>query len=165
MDSKIIQKISLARIELEKNPANITFGQLKKGIENSDEELEKRIGVYSDFLKITNGARCGSIDLWSHNDLQRNQFILFDRQNSKKSLISIGQILYEPLILDINNQNVYTFKRGDESSTPMTFIRDFEYFLNNYVFGEKYGEIIPDYENDEWFLFLKNKHSKIKRLL
>ncbi|MCM0665512.1 hypothetical protein [Flavobacterium tyrosinilyticum] len=81
------------------------------------------------------------------------------RQNEKKSLISIGQILYEPLILDTISGNVYIFSRDDDDEMPMTKRGDLEYFLINYVFGDKYQEIIPDYEGDEWMLFLK--HNKI----
>lgn len=154
MNTKLLQTITLVKRELDKSPDSIIFAQLKPGIKIGDAEI-KKIGVYSGFLEITNGARFGSIDLWSLDDLKRNQFVLLDRQNSKESLISIGQILYEPLVLDISDQSVYTFKQDDDSNIPMTFIGDFDYFLSNYVFGERYGEIIPDYDNDEWVLFLK----------
>jgi hypothetical protein len=155
MNTQLLQTIALVKKELDKNPASIIFAQLKSGIKIGDAEIEK-IGVYSEFLEITNGARFGAIELWSYDDPKRNQFVLYDRQNSNESVISIGQILYEPLILDISDQSVYTFKQDDDSDIPMTFIGDFDYFLSNYVFGERYGEIIPDYDSDEWILFLKN---------
>jgi len=154
MNTKLLQTINLVKKELDKNPDSIIFAKLKFGLKIGDIEIEK-IGVYSEFLKITNGARFGSIDLWNYDDLKRNQFVLHDRQNSKESLISIGQILYEPLILDINDQSVYTFKQDDDPDIAMTFIGDFDSFLSNYVFGEWYGKIIPDYDSDQWILFLK----------
>jgi hypothetical protein len=155
MNTELHQTITLIKKELDKTHASIIFAQLKSGIKLGAAEIEK-LGVYSEFLDITNGARFGAIDLWSYDDLTRNQFVLHDRQNSKESLISIGQILYEPIILDINDQKVYTFKLDDDSDIPMTFIGGFDYFLRNYVFGERYGEILPDYDSDEWIIFLKD---------
>jgi len=155
MNTKLVQTLRLVKHELDKTPASIIFAQLTPGIKIEDTGMEK-LGVYSQFLEITNGARFGSIDFWSYDGLKKNQFILQERQNSKDSLISIGQILYEPLILNIVDQSVYTFKQDDDSAIPMTFIGDFDYFLTAYVFGERYQEMIPDYDNDQWILFLKS---------
>lgn len=155
MDTKLFHTINLVKKELDKDPASIIFAQLKPGVKVSDDEAEK-MGVYSDFLEVTNGSRFGAIDLWSYGDWKTNQFVLHNRQNAQGSLISIGQILYEPLVLDINDQSVYTFRQYEGQDVPMTLIGDFDYFLKNYVFGERYGEIIPDYDTDEWILFLKS---------
>jgi len=154
MNTKLLQIFELVKNELDKNPASIIFAQLKLGIELEEEAVEK-IGAYSEFLEVTNGARFGAIDFWSYDDLKRNQYTLHERQNSNGSLIAIGQILYEPLVLDIADQSVYTFKQDDDAVVPMTFLGDFDDFLSTYVFGEKYQKIIPDYDNDEWILFLK----------
>jgi len=154
MNTQLHQTLKLVKNELDKNPDSIVFAQLKPGIKVEGRAMEK-IGAYSEFLEVTNGARFGSIDFWSYDGLKKNQFVLHEQQNSKDSLISIGQILYEPLILDIIDQSIYTFKQDDDPDIPMTFISDFDYFLSNYVFGERYHEIIPDYDNDEWILFLK----------
>lgn len=154
MNTELLQTFKLVKNELDKNPASIVFAQLKHGIKFEEAAIEK-IGAYSEFLEVTNGARFGAIDFWSYDDLGRNQFVLHERQNSNGSLIAIGQILYEPLVLDTVDKSVYTFKQDDDSALPMTFIGDFDHFLSHYVFGEKYQEIIPDYDSDEWILFLK----------
>ena len=155
MNTILLQTFNLVKNELDKNPASIVFAQLKPGIKIDEEEAIEKIGAYSEFLEVTDGARFGGIDFWNYDVLTRNQFMLHERQNSKDSLLSIGQILYEPLVLDIADQSVYTFKQDDDSAIPMTFIGGFDDFLSQYVFGEKYQEIIPDYDSDEWILFLK----------
>lgn len=155
MNTILLQTFKLVKNELDKNPASVIFAQLKPGIKIDEEEAIKKNDAYSEFLKVTDGARFGAIDFWSYDDLKRNQFVLHERQNSNGTLLSVGQILYQPLILDSADQSVYTFKQDDDLAIPLTFIGDFDDFLSTYVFGEKYQEIIPDYNGDEWILFLK----------
>lgn len=155
MDKRLLDIINLVKHELDRDPASIIFAQLRQGLNLTRDEILKT-SAYSDFLEVTNGARFGSIDLWSYENLKRSQFVLLDRQNTQGSLLAIGQVLYVPLILDTSNHSVYTFKQDEELDVPMKFLGEFDDFLNNYVFGKKYGEIIPDYETDEWILFLKS---------
>lgn len=153
--NKINVIITNVKKELEKDSSSIIYAQFSSGLKGINRENASSIGVYYDFLQVCNGCRCGIIDLWDYDNLSRNEWVIEQRQNEKKSLISIGQILYEPLILDTISGDVYTFSRDDDDETPMIKIGDFEYFLINYVFGEKYQQIIPYSEDDEWTLFLK----------
>lgn len=111
-----------------------------------------KLGEYYNLLRLTNGARCGDIDLWSYSELEKNQFVLSNIQDEKESWLSIGQILYEPLIINRFNGNVYKYIVDEDS---MICFGKFNFFLKNSVLGSGYCNIIRNSENDDWFLFLK----------
>ncbi|WP_421662224.1 hypothetical protein [Lysinibacillus telephonicus] len=137
---------------LKEDPSSIVFGELNDGIGEINEAAILKLGKYYDFLSLTNGARCGDIDFWSYNDLEKNQYVLSDIQDERESWLSIGQILYEPLLINKFDGIVYEFIVDDGS---MNSFGELEFFLKNYVFGPSYCKVIPNSENDDWFLFLK----------
>lgn len=156
MNDEIKKIIDCLKEGLKEDSSNIVFGKLNDGIVAVNEVNSLKIGKYSDLLKGTNGARCGDIDLWSYSELERNQYVLSDIQDEKESWLSIGQILYEPLIINRFDGNVYILIM-DEDSTMMNCFGELDFFLKNYVFGSGYCEIIPNSEEDDWYLFLKMK--------
>lgn len=156
MNEDIKKIIDCLKEGLKEDPSNIVFGKLNDGIVGVNENVSLEWGGYHELLKITNGARCGDIDLWSYSELERNQYVLSDIQDEKESWLSIGQILYEPLIINRFDGNVYRLIM-DEDGSMMNYFGDLEFFLKKYVFGSGYCEIIPDSEEDDWFLFLKKK--------
>lgn len=139
---------------LQEDPSTIVFGKLNDGITGIHEADSLQIGKYYDLLKITNGARCGDIDLWSYSELESHQYVLSDIQDDKESWLAIGQILYEPLIMNRFDGNVYKL---DEDGTTMNGFGELDFFLKNAVFGSGYCRVIPDSEQDDWYLFLKKK--------
>ncbi|MGM1050217.1 MAG: hypothetical protein ACQEXX_29405 [Bacillota bacterium] len=50
-----------------------------------------------------------------------------------------------------------TVYRLDEDGTTMNGFGELDFFLKNVVFGSGYCKVIPDSEQDDWFLFLKEK--------
>jgi len=128
------------------------FGKLNYGIGEMSEINTLKLGEYYNLLRLTNGARCGDIDLWSYSELEKNQFVLSNIQDEKESWLSIGQILYEPLIINRFNGNVYKYIVDEDS---MICFGKFNFFLKNSVLGSGYCNIIRNSENDDWFLFLK----------
>lgn len=155
MNEDIKKMLDRLKEALNEDPSTIVFGKLNNGITGIQEEEDSlRLGKYYDLLKLTNGARCGDIDLWSYSELERNQYVLSDMQDDKASWLSIGQILYEPLIMNRFDGTVY---RLDEDGTTMYGLGELEFFLNDVVFGSGYCKVIPDSEEDDWFLFLKKK--------
>lgn len=155
MNEAITKMLDCLKEGLKEDPSTIVFGKLNDGITGIHEEEDSlRLGKYYDLLKLTNGARCGDIDLWSYSELERNQYVLSDMQDDKASWLSIGQILYEPLIM---NRFDGTVCRLDEDGTAMYGLGELEFFLNDVVFGSGYCKVIPDSEQDDWYLFLKKK--------
>lgn len=48
------------------------------------------------------------------------------------------------------------FLRKDElDNAPIFCFESFSDLMKNYVFGKGYRDIIPDAQNDEWYIFLK----------
>jgi len=155
MNEEITKIIDCLKEGLKEDPSSIVYGKLNDGITGIDEEAGSlQIGKYYDLLRITNGARCGDIDLWSYGELERNQYVLSDMQDEEESWLSIGQILYEPLIMNRFDGNVYKL---DEDGNTMNGFGELDFFLKNDVFGSGYCKLIPDSEQDDWFLFLKEK--------
>ncbi|GAB0171123.1 SUKH-4 family immunity protein [Lysinibacillus sp. CTST325] len=152
MNEDIKKIIDCLKEGLNEDHSYIVFGKLNDGIE---EVNSLKLGKYYDLLKLTNGARCGDIDLWSYNELESNQYVLSDIQDEKESWLSIGHILYDPLIINRFDGNVYRFIMDE--GTMMNCYGEFDSFLKNYVFGSGYCKVIPNSEEDDWVLFLKER--------
>lgn len=155
MNEEITKIIDFLKEALKEDPSSIVYGKLNDGITGIHEEADSlKLGKYYDLLKVTNGARCGDIDLWSYSELERNQYVLSDMQDDKQSWLAIGQILYEPLLMNRFDGNVYKL---DEDGTTMNGFGELDFFLKNDVFGSGYCRVIPDSEQDDWYLFLEKK--------
>ncbi|POZ55840.1 hypothetical protein MKY08_13610 [Lysinibacillus sp. FSL M8-0337] len=152
MNKDIKTIIDCLKDGLKRDPSSIVFGKLNEGIGEMNEATILKLGKYYDFLRLTNGARCGDIDLWGYSELEKNQYVLSDLQDEKESWLSIGQILYEPLLINRLDGNVYEFIVDDGSKNCLG---ELDFFLKNYVFGSSYSKVIPNSEKDDWFLFLK----------
>ena len=135
-------------------PDAILIGEIPEGAESiSPEVLQYITPVHSAFLKLCNGGAFGDIILWSVEELLENQYSVPSEQ---PSWYEIGQLLYEPLFLDKHSQcvifptDVYEGIEGIEV--------DFDTFVREYIFGNKYKEKIIDYdnENDDWSAFLND---------
>lgn len=132
--------------ELKKRPESIIFGKI-----NAGNPLVEEHGIYYDFLKISDGLRAGSIDLWSYKDLARNQYMLSDLTGC----LCIGQVDYVPLVLKQDSDDVYIFNGELEKNRQWIFISNFNDFIINYVSGIKYDLIVPDCKEDLWYKFIK----------
>lgn len=150
MNEEITKIIDCLKEGLKEDPSTIVFGKLNDGITGIYEADSLQLGKYYDLLKVTNGARCGDIDFWSYSELGRNQYVLSDMQDDKESWLAIGQILYEPLLMNRFGGNVYKL---DENGATMNGFGELDFFLKNDVFGSGYCRVIPDSEQDDWYLF------------
>jgi len=70
-------------------------------------------GDYYDFLKIADGLRAGTIDLWRYKDIDKNQYMITNNAN----WICIGQIDYIPLMLKKDSNEVYIYNEFPFAST------------------------------------------------
>ncbi|MDG0872237.1 hypothetical protein FLT15_24985 [Paenibacillus thiaminolyticus] len=150
---KIIEK---TRIALESDPDGPVIGKIRSGKEVDFEKI-KGPKDYYDFLGISNGARCGAIDVFPFETMSGSQSLLEFIENpedAKEQWIYIGQTLYEPLLINELDGLVYQFYEGPPLEKGECY-GTFDCFLLNYVFGKKYSEVIPDADNDDWFQLLK----------
>lgn len=131
--------------KLEQKPDNIIFGKINEG-----NLFIKEKGVYYNFLRIADGIRCGIIDLWSYNDILRNQYMIAD----KEKWLCIGQANYMPLMLQRKLNNVYVYDENNEDDKQWILISDFNHFIMNYVLGDSYAVFNSSYEEDLWYQFI-----------
>lgn len=127
----------------------------KINIQISKRENNLFPNAYFNFLQVCNGARCGSIDLWSAELIPKNQYRVTEMEGGKEKWLCIGQVLYEPLVMNLVDEGIYLFYQGFEKDIEAKYLGKLDDFLENYVFGAKYAELIPDVEDEEWYRFLK----------
>lgn len=151
MNIPIKNIIKSIKVELSSDPSTVIFAKLWDGIR--DEVIDNRFKIksYYNFLEESNGARFGLIDLFSSEMLAKSQYRVTDMQGGEENWMCIGQILYEPLVINRIDGKVYRFYQGGETDIAPDCFGSFEDFLLEYVFGEKYIEIVPNFEPDEWY--------------
>lgn len=153
MNHNLKNIILTVRRSLKSDQNGIIIGELGEKnlmINNDNSILEE----YFDFLRECDGARCGSIDFWSFKELSLHQYRIVNLATEGKCWIEIGQILYEPLVINKIDGKVYRFYQNQSIDKRECF-GDFDNFLLNYVFGEKYSQIVPDTHDDDWYQFLR----------
>ena len=135
-------------------PDAILIGEIPEGAKNiSPEVLQLIAPAHCAFLKLCNGGSFGDIILWSTEELLDNQYRVPADQSS---WYEIGQLLYEPLFLDKHTQHVIFPSDSYEGIEEIDV--DFNTFVSEYIFGNKYKEKIIGYDNaeDDWSGFLNN---------
>ena len=123
-----------------------------EGIETNLFKDENNLLEYRSFIQFCNGARFGDIDLWGVEEILENQFYIKEHIDV---LVCIGQILYEPIIVNKANGNIYLFDYDNNTIRYDIEFGSFNNFINEFIFGVGYEEIIPDIQSDEWYNFLK----------
>ena len=135
-------------------PDAILIGEIPEGAENMPSEVLQHIApAHCAFLKLCNGGSFGDIILWSTEELLDNQYRVPAEQ---PSWYEIGQLLYEPLFLDKHTQQVIFPADSYEGIEEINI--DFDTFVKEYIFGNKYKEKVIGYDNEEdnWAVFLSN---------
>ena len=135
-------------------PDAILIGEIPEGAENIPPEVLQLIApAHCAFLKLCNGGSFGDIILWSTEELLDNQYRVPANQSS---WYEIGQLLYEPLFLDKHTQHAIFPADSYEGIEEIDV--DFNTFISEYIFGNKYKEKIIGYDNaqDDWSGFLSN---------
>jgi hypothetical protein len=141
------------RLELKDEPTSMIYADMSKGNKSILDDYGN-VQLYFDFLKECDGARFGAVDLWSFSELSEHQFRIIELVGETENWLEIGQVLYEPLVIEKSTGLVYLFKQSDPETLERSF-GEFDDFLLHYVFGRKYGDIVPDAEiDDEWYQFL-----------
>ena len=138
---------------LSSSPDAILIGEIPEGARNIPQEvLDWGAPAYSAFLRLCNGGSSGDIILWSVEELLDNQYRVPSDQPSWRE---IGQLLYAPLFLDKDTQHVL-FPTDSYDGIEGIDV-DFDTFVREYIFGNKYKEKIIGYDNadDDWSGFLK----------
>lgn len=154
MNDNLKNIIKIIKLKLREEPNSIFIGKLNDDIKDKVICDMLDIQIYYEFLIECNGAYCGSIDLWNSDMLLKSQYRVKDFPGGKDNWVCIGQILYEPIAINKIDGNVYRFYQGYESDIKPDCFGCFDDFLTMYVFGNKYADILPNAEDEEWYKFL-----------
>jgi len=152
MNDQLKQTIQRVRAVLEADPAGIVIGELRAG----NPGIEIPVGPlaeYYEFLAECDGARCGAIDFWSLDELPGNQFRVGHLPGAGKWLC-VGQLLYEPLVINRANGRLWLFRQGPPPDTEGAELGAFGRFLSHDVFGLGYPHLVPHPEADRWCALL-----------
>lgn len=154
MDEHLYDLITKVKATLEAEPDSIIYGELgagNTGVEVNDTVLK----LYLEFLGKFDGARCGVIDLWSFETLASHQYRIADFRGGLDQWLEVGQILYEPLVINKHSGYIYRFTQNHQEVWTKVNLGEFNSFLFHYVFGLKYEELVPDVHQDDWLKFLQ----------
>ncbi|MFE6076989.1 hypothetical protein ACFVQB_21225 [Paenibacillus sp. NPDC057886] len=153
MNSQLKNVIEQVNEALVQDDDSIIYGEINSGIEviNADTPHMRQ---YYDFFGISNSARCGGIDFWSYEELNKNQYRLTSWMDDVGDWLEVGQVLYEPLVINRNSGLLYVLKE-EEGIQVEENMGEWDDFLFNYVFGNGYRSILPGVDVDEWYLLLK----------
>ncbi|MGM7637651.1 hypothetical protein [Bacillus sp. Hm123] len=146
----IVEKV---KEDLISEPDSIIYGELNDGNKNINSD-DNHLKEHYDFLRICDGARCGAIDLWSYDELSLHQSRVSNFLGGTEKWVEVGQVLYEPLVIEKESGLIYCFHQGHPAKIGQT-LGSFNYFMLNYVFGKKYEELIPDSHLEDWYQYLK----------
>ena len=162
MNTQTTTLLNKIRQTLETNPSNITFGKINSAAYKIDNNIIAP--EYSEFLRVSNGIRCGITELFSAEYIKKNQYTAEHIDGGKELWFCIGQVLYQPLLINLQNHNVYLFYNSyfydDRTENSYRNLGKFDDFLTDFIFGKRYSELIPDIkiEYDKWYIFLKEIH-------
>ncbi|SFE97245.1 hypothetical protein SAMN04487969_110103 [Paenibacillus algorifonticola] len=155
MNDTLKNIINKVKERLESNPDSILTGQIRKGNPNPNVENSSEISVeYIEFLQECDGASFGEIDLFPSSELSKNQFYVETLKGGKETWLFVGLILYEPIVINKTNGDVYRFYRDIPTNMPQECFGSFNNFLMEYAFGKKYMDIAAVDRDNDWTILL-----------
>lgn len=147
MDRRTVQKLALIRRRLSADPSRIVAGRLHEGCA----EAESGVAEWDQVLAILNGGNCGVFDLWSTEELAGNQFYSATMPGAREEWLVIGQLTYEPIAVNRRTGRMVCFP----ADGPSLELGDIRHFVADFLFGERYKEVVADVEQDPWWQLLK----------
>lgn len=151
MNDSLKLRIEHLRAALERRDDGVTFGEFRAGRKAPSREALNPL--HAAFLDLSDGGRFGAVDLWSTDELEENQFRAQAKPGGADSWLEIGQIVYEPIFLRRSDSTVHLPQfRGGAAHTTMNF----DTFLEDYVFGNKYAQLYDGAGEERWHTFLSS---------
>ncbi len=159
MNTQISAILTKIKQSLETDPSNITFGEISSGANNVDGDIIPY--EYADFLHVSNGIRCGVAVLFGTESIPKEQYKAELIDGGKEQWFCIGLVLYQTLAINLQTHNVYLFYDlyfyDDRTENAYRNLGEFDDFLTDFVFGERYSELIPELKlkDDKWYNFIQ----------
>jgi len=152
MNPELNSLLQMIRYELEQDSSSIIYGVMQKGIDTYENNHGQFVQLY-EFLTICNGARFGSVDLWSYEDLKEHQYRLGQWIAESDEWLEIGQLLYEPIVMNRWTSEICILMDEIPLNESKKY-KQWDDFLIHHIFGKGYQELVPGFECDEWYHFL-----------
>jgi|GEM_PF-2280478 len=111
--------------------------------------------IYKDFLREVDGAVCGMVTLYEHDELLGQQELMKKLPGGRHHWFCFGEIESKALILDTRLNTVHVFD-PEEKFDPDESLGEFDYALLTYVFGEGYAELVLNPADDGWYQLLES---------
>ncbi len=146
MNVELQHRITLIRTALENDSDGITVGDLPPGTLSVPPQLLD-LPSYCAFVRETNGARFGGVDFWTVEDLERNQYLVDELPSGRNRWICIGQVLYQPLLLSRQTEQVHLMDLENPDGLGRSF-GSLDDFLSLLV-GSGYEGVL-DVRDDVW---------------
>ena len=107
---------------------------------------------YREFVGLTDGAVCGCVTFLPSSELEKYQFMVSTIVDEPGVWFCFGSVLNDPLFLESNTVSVLLGGQDDGSRFRYG---SFAGFLDDWVFGVKYENIVPGRtRRDEWQQYL-----------
>lgn len=148
MNERLRETIKQLRSSLGEQNDGPRISDIRPGNKQADSEVP----AWREVLKECDGGRFGAIDLWSSKELPSYQQTMLPVEDASNYLV-IGQILYEPVAIERTTETLFWLPVNGQPLALGTA----DNFLSHFVFGEGYGELIPDVEKEPWWQFLSSQ--------
>lgn len=157
-------KVMMEILNPDINPLNLSIGWIELYEENKIEEvfdfypmyMYEDLEILKDyvvFLSEVDQFIAGAITMMAMDELKNIQFCVEEMEDDE--WICIGKIIDEPIFININDGGVVWLQGLPEEEKTIKELGDFNYFMNNYVFGKKYTELYNGSEQSNWYKKLK----------
>jgi len=151
MNDLLRNRIERVRATLRADPNGIVIGDLPAGCSAIPAPLQQYQQL-AEFLRLTDGARCGGFDFLALEDLDRVQYVTDSLPGGRQRWLAFGQALYVPLLLDRTTQLVHEADQDNPEEVGRCF-GTFDDLLER-IFGSGYREALR-IEDDGWYQLLR----------
>lgn len=145
MNDRLRKHIEALREKLRSEPAAPLIGDIPGGIDDP----KSGSAFWDEFLKISDGGRYGSVDLFASRNLAGNQFWL--EQVSVENAIVVGQVLYAPVVLEAETNHLLLLSAGER----LLALGHADDVIETCFLGSDYIKLEPSFAEDEWAKFVR----------
>ena len=147
MNDELKNRLRHLRAPLLLEPMAPLIGNIEEGLP----EPSSDVPFWDDFLRVCDGARFDSVDVFSDRNLDANQFRAPDIPEIYGYSLIIGQILYQPVFLPIDSLDLMVLQDNGETVD----LGAADQAVLKYFLGDSYINLAPSLDLDEWWDFIE----------
>lgn len=147
MNDELRKRLNTLRKFLRSEPKAPLIGNIEEGLNDPSSGVQ----FWNDFLEVCDGARFGSVDIFSNKNLGTNQFRLVDIPKKYGDCLIVGQVLYQPVFLTKETLDLAILEDDGEQK----LLGSADQAILDYFLGKRYITLAPSLELDEWWEFIE----------